>query len=267
MLFRSASAVSKGLTSAATSLGTGGSIKDALTSGLVSGGTSYAVNGLMGTPAGTPMSGGASGPTQGSGLLGAATRASPALSSAVNAISTMGGGEGAGSYIKPAIGAYGAYNSYEASQKAADAMMEQQRNIEKELKQYNSAGALANQQLSQRLTAGYKDNTLQNPAYREALARASESLNSGLAAQGLGQSGYAIKQAQNVGQGLANQYYNQGYQDWLKQNQDLAAQAGLGQDAAGSTVGVMSNMGNIKANEFISKNKILSQLLAGKGYT
>lgn len=67
---------------------TGGSGSEALLAGATGGLGGYASAGGFGTAAGSTLSGGLQGPTQGTGILGSVTRAAPGLTSAVRGAST-----------------------------------------------------------------------------------------------------------------------------------------------------------------------------------
>lgn len=101
------------------------------------------------------------------------------------------------------------------------------------------------------------------------LAEGNKSLERSLAAAGLSQSGRALKAAQEYGQGLADQTYNDAFNRWNTENQNLAQQAGIGYDAGGQLGDSYISAGDISANADVAKNNIatgtLSRILSGGG--
>lgn len=76
----------------------------------------------------------------------------------------------------------------------------------------------------------------QTPGYQFQLQQGLESVQNSYAAQGLANSGVAMKGAANYAEGLASSNYQQQFQNYLTQNQQLYNQAynnvGLGENAA-----------------------------------
>lgn len=156
-----------------------------------------------------------------------------------------------------------------------------------------TSGTAANQQLANLLgisgntaTDGYGSlvapfdaSDLQNtPGYQFQLQQGTKAMNQTLGAQGGLFSGQALKQAQQFGQGLADQTYNDAYNRYLQTNQQtynqLAGQAASGQNAAANLGGVgqnyantqttgLENSGNIAANSTNAQNTAVNQGLAG----
>jgi hypothetical protein len=117
--------------------------------------------------------------------------------------------------------------------------------------------AQAGQTALQNMQAPNMEALMNDPAYQFQLEQGNQNLNRSLAARGLGQSGAALKAAQEYGQGLANQTYQQYY--------DRQAQmAGQGQNAAaglGSIIGQGANANAAASAAMINnRNQALSSL-------
>lgn len=106
------------------------------------------------------------------------------------------------------------------------------------------------------LQGGY-DAFTQDPGYQFRLEQGNQALERSLAARGMGQSGAALKAAQEYGQGLADQSYN----DFFTRQSSLAGQ-GLG--AASGLGSLYTNLGNVQAaaqlQQINDRNKLLSSL-------
>ena len=99
--------------------------------------------------------------------------------------------------------------------------------------------------------------TLQNdPGYQFRLKQGEESINRAQSARGSLYSGSALKAAQEYGQGLADQTYN----DAFNRNLSIANQ---GLSASGALSGVYDNIGNIKANKTSATSNTLTSTLSG----
>lgn len=222
----------------------------------------------LGSPAGTPLAGGLQGPTQGSGILGSLTRGTPGLSTALKGGI---GGSGSGGISLSGIGniasglrAYGSQDDLE------DQLLEAQGKAKGAIDPFYQSGLGANQKLSGRLAEGFQPGDLtQDPGYQFRLSEGQKALDRQLSASGMSQSGTAMKAAQEFGQGLADQTYNDSYQRWLLENNQLAGQAGTGYNAANEMGDIYGNMGNIGANANVARNNImtgtLSSVLRGGG--
>lgn len=244
---------------------------------------------LLGTAAGAPLEGGV-GPTQGSGVLGSVSKG---LSSAGNSLSSaLSGGTGGGgsSYggLNLAGTALGALNSMNANDKAQKDLLAAENNSLGQLQPYLSSGTANNAKLSELLGTG-GDSTAsdygsltkpftpgdltQDPGYQFNLSQGNAALDRKQAATGGYFSGASLKAAQDYGQGLADNTYNNAYQRYLQQNQNtynqLAGQTSNGLNAANSAGNIYSNIGNAQANAGISSSNIinntLSSLLNGSG--
>lgn len=279
---------------------TGGNIKSALTGGIL-GGAGSALSGGLGEIAKVGKVGGG---TAGSGILGAASRQGGTLADVARGVqnfstgtsntlgSVLGNSPKAASMAAPAAGAVGeaaatsggmdtmgtlgnilsGYQQYTTAQDQEDELMNAQRQAQAAYAPYAASGYQANRQLSDALSAGFDPGDLESdPGYQFRLQQGQKSLESGLAARGLGQSGAALKAAQEYGQGFANQEYTDAYNRWLANNQQLAQQSGQGVGVAGSQADIYGNMGNIGATATAAKNNAvtgtLSGILSGRGIT
>lgn len=100
---------------------------------------------------------------------------------------------------------------------------------------------------------------LQNdPGYQFQLAEGNKALTNYLGAQGLRQSGEAIRRAQEFGQGLADQTY----QNFFNRNFALA---GRGQQAASSLGNIFAGLGDVRAQSRIQDINQRNRLLSGLG--
>ena len=97
-----------------------------------------------------------------------------------------------------------------------------------------------------------------DPGYQFQLQQGNQALERSLAARGLGQSGAALKAAQEYGQGLANQTYN----DYFNRQAQLAGQ-GFG--AAQGLGSLYTNLGNVQAAAELEKINQRNKLLSGLG--
>lgn len=223
------------------------------------GSVSSALKGTFGNPA-TEINwtGGAPGQTLGremvggSGLLGAASR------SGLGSLATGSGGSGVGlgSLVRTGASLYSGMQEDDALKKAQRAQLDA-------MQPYQQIGLNAQQQLSGNLSEGFNPDDLQNdPGYQFRLNQGMDALNSQLAAQGMGQSGMALKAAQEYGQGFAGNEFGNAYNRWLQQNQQLGGLGAQGMSAAG-------DVGNVNAATFLAqgdaKNRRLAEILAGLG--
>ena len=166
-------------------------------------------------------------------------------------------------YADPLAKLTGAYLSYNANKDAQKALLASQANAQKVMAPYQQTGQLANQQLSDRLTSGFNPTDLaSDPGYQFRLQEGQKALNATLAAQGLGQSGAAMKAAQGYGQGMASQEYEDAYNRWLKQNAQLAGSSGQGLASANALGEIYGNVGSVNANALVGRSNILNQTLS-----
>lgn len=177
--------------------------------------------------------------------------------------SSFGGGNLYGNIA--ALG--GGLNSLDATDQAKKDLLNAQNQASGVLQPYLASGTAANNKLSDFLgTSGNPTSTTDilasNPAYQFQLDQGTQALNRKQAATGNYFSGGALKDAQNFGQGLANQTASDYYSR-------LAQQSGQGQTAAGTLGNIFEQTGTAKANAGIAGSNILNQtlssLLTGSG--
>jgi hypothetical protein len=261
-----ASTVGGGLLGAGLGAVGGGGLKGALlggaTGGLAGGLTSGANIPGFGSFGGSLGAGGMGPPTPGTGLLGSVSNATSGIGSALrNAVGLTGSGSGGG------LGGLGniasGINAYMTQDDMEEELMKAQGRARDVVNPFLQTGTGANQQLSDRLTSGFNPGDLtQDPGYQFRLREGQSALERSLAARGLGQSGAALKAAQEFGQGLADQTYNDAYSRWLQQNSQLSGLGGQGLSAAGAVGDIYGNMGNIGANATLAKNNVVTGTLA-----
>lgn len=235
--------------------GASGGLKGALLGGVTGGVGANAGDiskGLFGSPASAPLAPGVAGPSapatsgiiaSGGGGLG------NALSSSLS---------GAGGNLLSSAGALLANNDAEEELRKAQLQSQQA------LNPFLNAG----KQGLNSLQAGFDPSQIQNDAgYQFRLNQGNQALERSLAARGLGESGAALKAAQDYGQGLASQSYNDAYNQWFQRNAGLA---GYGANATSGLIDTYGNLGNIGANSGIAQNNILqgtlSNILGRKSY-
>lgn len=244
-------------------LASGGGFKGALQGAALGGLGGSLFSGLGGAAAqgatgASSLGGGLGASAAGGGsLLGSIKGAlSSGLSSLTQA--TGGGGvSGLGNLTRIAGSLYGASEEDEAAKKARNAALGS-------IQPYNQMGLEAQQKLSSNLAAGFNPGDLsQDAGYQFRLKQGQDALNASLAAQGLGQSGAALKAAQEYGQGFAQNEYSNAYDRWLSQNQQLS---GLGDQGFAGAVGAGDVMAQYEQQKGIAKQKRLAELLAGFGY-
>lgn len=251
-----------------------GGLSSALSSGLSGAGSS-----LFGKAAGTSLDkvtgiAGLQGPTQGTGLAGALTRGlgGSGVGLAGGGASSLTGGSGLnlGNALKMGGSVLENLSTQKNNEEIERLMLEAQGRAQGQLSPFQESGVTANRQLSQSLSAGFNPGDLtQDPGYQFRKQQGEEALQRQLAAQGLSQSGAAIKAASEYNQGLADQTYNDAYSRWLAQNQQLAGLSGQGLGAAGTTADIIGDMGAIQGlrlgSDQESRNRMLSVLLSGGG--
>ena len=148
-----------------------------------------------------------------------------------------------------------------------------------ELKPYAASGTQANTALQNQLSSGALGGNFtpgdltKDPGYQFRLAQGEQALGRKQSAGGNYYSGQALKEAQNYGQGLADQTYNDAYSRWLQQQQNtynmLSGQQKVGYDAAGNIGNYAAGIGNANANNTLFKenntNKGIASFLGGFG--
>jgi len=267
-----ASALGSGLLGAGAGALSGGGLKSALLGGATGGLGGYLSGGGFGLPTGSTLDSvsgiaGAQGPTLGSGLVGSVTQSAPGLSGLVGSgASGLTGASGGGSLST----LFSGINELNTQDDIEQQLAEQQQRAEGIMNPFLSTGAKANQQLSDRLTAGFDPSSIESdPSYQFRKKEGQNALNTSLAAQGMSKSGAALRAAQDLGQEQASQEYDSAYNRWLQQNQQLGGSSGQGFNAAGGLADIYGNQGNIGANASAAKSNVisstLSDLLRGSG--
>lgn len=198
---------------------------------------------------------------------------------------SAGGGNSSFSNLASLLGgAYSLYTGDEAKKNLTDAGNQALADVAP----YTKTGAAANSKLSEMLGTGTNTGAAdygslvkpftpgdlsQDPGYQFDLQQGQQALDRQQAAKGDYFSGAALKEAQQFGQGLADNTYNNAFSRDQTQKQqtysDVAGQAGAGQAAAATAGNITENIGNAKANAGISTsnqiNSLLSSLLSGSG--
>lgn len=260
---------------AAGGLVSGGGIGGAL-KGAALGGLGGALTGGLGNAAGTTLdkvSGvvGMQGPTLGSGLKGALSGGGLSALGSGGATGGLGSLGNLSSFVKPAASIYSGLQTQDANDEAKKAMLAAQGKASAAINPYSQQGLQAQTQLTQNLQEGFNPGDLtSDPGYQFRLSQGQDALNKSLAAQGLGQSGAALKAAQDYGQGLAATEYGNAYDRWLNQNSQLAGVGGQGYNAASQLGNIYGNTANTLASsvqaQAANKNKTIQEILAGLGY-
>jgi len=151
--------------------------------------------------------------------------------------------------------------SYYNQGNIADAQKQQLGQAQNFLQPYLNAGTAANTQLSNLLGLNGAGNSqsatqalLNDPGYQFRLQQGQQGIDRSLAAQGLGQSGAAIKAANDYAQGSAQQEYQNAIQN-------LMAQSGAGQNAAGAMGGLSNQLGQVDAARLGQQGNVVNQEL------
>lgn len=255
----------------------GGGIKGAALGAL--GG--YAGAGGLGTAAGTSVpltTNGIPGgvgqiASKGSGILGSLGKAGTALSS------VFGGGSGAGSMLA------NVYSGMEGNETAEKIAKSQQKGVDKaltlqktiydqtrgDLSPFVASGSAANNRLSALMglggdTASAIEALKADPGYQFRLDQGTQAMNRSLGAKGSLFSGKALKAAQEYGQGLADQSYQDTWRrlyDTSNAGQSAAAGMGnFGQAYAGNAGNLYQTSGDITANKLTNQSNITNQALS-----
>lgn len=154
---------------------------------------------------------------------------------------------------------------------STDALEEQQRQLLEAqnkaaqlMSPYAEAGQGALGQLSNALTAGFNPSDLtSSQGYQFQLGEGQKALQQQLAAQGLGQSGAAVKAATEYSQGLADKTYQDEFNRWLAQNQQLAGLSNLGATTANNLGDIYGTMGLTGAGVTGATQDALNKMYAG----
>jgi hypothetical protein len=278
------------LTGAAGGLASGGGLKSALMGAGLGGLGSVA----MGSPGETIdwNQGGSSVLNPGSGLRGVGSgsetinwnqggKTSIGKSGGLSSILKGGlGGSGSGGISLGNIGtALSGINSYNTQDELEEQLLAAQGKASRVLAPYQETGAQTNQMLFDELSNGdlggefNPGDLTQDPGYKFRLAEGEKARGRAMSAMGMMESGQAIKEAEEYGQGLADQTYNDAFNRWREQQSQrynmLAGQSGQGLQAAGGMADVYGNIGNIESNADVGRSNImtgtLSSILRGGG--
>jgi hypothetical protein len=165
---------------------------------------------------------------------------------------------------------YGGSQDDKALKNAQRAMLTAQGRATEALQPYSQMGLQAQQQLSGNLAAGFDPGDLtQDRGYQFRLNEGMDKLNASLAAQGLGQSGGAMKALEDYRQNFAANEYQNAYDRWLAQNDRLQNVGEQGRVTAGGLGTLAQETGLVNAGTIQSqnqaRNKRIAEILAGLG--
>lgn len=207
---------------------------------------------------------GMQGPTQGAGILGAGARAVSGLTGGGGSTFTGGSMFGnLGSALKVGSSLYGDYSNRKTNKEIEKRLLESRDQALGQLQPYQQMGLDAQRQLSDALAAGFNPADLENdPGYQFQLQQGEKSLGRALSAQGMSQSGAALKAAQEYGQNLASTTYNDAYNRWLQQNQQLAGLGNTGYSAAQGAGSIYANMGDLQGQMLNANQRSRNELYA-----
>ncbi len=165
--------------------------------------------------------------------------------------------------LNGATGIIGGIRAGKATDRAANHQVSGEQAAQNQLNPYMDTGKQANTMMQDKLSSGQLGGTFtpgdltNDPGYKFRLSQGEEALGRKQSAGGNYFSGAALKQAQDYGQGLADQTYNDAFNRW-KQEQDntygmLSGQSAQGLGAAEQWGGHATNIGDIMANRTIAK--------------
>jgi len=238
--------------------------------GALTGGLGGALSGALGTAAGTPLAN-AAGPTQGSGILGSVTRglSDTGVGRALTSIGNVGGGSsmfgssGGSSMFSGGnlLKALGGVRDYMGQSDMEKQLLRANEQAQAQLAPYAQTGTAANRAYQELLgLQGDPQAALSaitsSPDYQFRFGQGQNALNANLAATGQLDSGAAMKAAQEYGQGLASQ----AYQDRIG---NLSNAAGFGANASGGLAQLLSGRGDIRANRIAGQSIVLNQAISG----
>lgn len=184
-----------------------------------------------------------------------------------------GGSAGGGSMFSPLSSIIGGFMQRKQAEDIKDKLITEQARSEAALKPYQQTGLNANNELNRRIQSGElggaytAEDFQEDPGYQFRLEQGNQALERSQAARGGLLSGQAIKEAQRLNQGMADQTYNDAFNRNLADQQNqfsiLGNTAGQGFNAAQALTGVYDNYGNIKANAANQKYNALSRMIGG----
>ncbi len=166
----------------------------------------------------------------------------------------------------------GGHQDQHVSDTATNYLTSGMQSAQNELKPYSETGLQANTALQNQLSSGALGGNFtpgdltQDPGYQFKLTQGEQALGRKQAAGGNYYSGQALKEAQQFGQGLADQTYNDAYNRWLQQQQNtyniLSGQQKVGYDAGGNIGKYAAGIGQANAENSINKNNIQNKTFA-----
>lgn len=283
-------AASGAITGAAGGLTSGGGLKSALLGG-VTGGALGGLTSLAGDPYAAVEAGDAPGASWFDRTAGdfASSGVGQKVLSGVNAVTggsgsggVSGAGAGAGTSTFNKVATIGGLiNSSMAADDAEEQLLAAQGKSQEALDPYLEAGKQGNERLSfllglsgdpngegfgslgEKFTPG--DFTA-DPGYNFRLQEGQKAIDRSLGARGKVFSGEALTDAQNFGQGLADQTYNDAYNRWRAGQQDIYSRyanlSNTGQTAANTLTGINDNVGNAQANNTIAQSNLINRGLS-----
>jgi hypothetical protein len=236
-----ANVLSKALTGAASGAMNGGGLKGALLGSAMGGAGGYFggggnLGGLLGE---APTKIDLGGHSLGGALAGNAGGGGTGI---LGAMAGMGMGGGSSSYSNMAAPALSGGINALAGDSAADALEKQQM----------QALGLMKPFMNEQFDPGNLQNT---PGYQFNLDQGTKALNQAAAARGNYFSGQALTDATQFASGLADQTYNNAYQQWL-------ADRSQRMQAAGAAGGLMQGIGETRATNILNQGQNASQSLS-----
>ena len=205
------------------------------------------------------------------GLQGLTSGTGMAAGGGTSALSNIGGsGMNLSDALKMGGSLYSGLSAMNNQDEMMDALKSSQTQQQQALSPYIGLGQQAAGQLEESLRQGFDyDAYKDSPAYEFQKQEGQQALDRSLGAAGMGQSGAAIKAGQEYAQGLASQDYQQAYNRYLADQQQLRNAAGLGQGSAGNLADIYGYGGETKANylgaQQENQNKLVNALLSGAG--
>ncbi len=192
-------------------------------------------------------------------------------SSPMGAVTSLFGGVRSGQATDRAA------NHQIAGQQEAQAQL---RDAQSKMQPYMDSGAAASGRLNNSLSSGALGGTFspgdltKDPGYQFRLQQGEQALGRKQSANGNMFSGQALKEAQQYGQGLADQTYNDAFNRWMSEQKNTygmnAEQAQQGLNAANSYGGYSgdigkyaSGIGDVLANRTIEKENQRQKMFSG----
>lgn len=196
------------------------------------------------------------------------TQSAPTSSDAKLTANNAGGGDSMFTKSKLSDVLSGLSN-VNTTNKNEEELLKAQRAAQGYMNPYYQAGTEALTNLQGRLNNGFQPGDLtQDPGYQFQLEQGNKNLNRSLGAQGSLFSGRALTAAQDYGQGLAEQTYQNAYNRWLQENNQLSGMAGTGYNSGAQLGDMATTYGQTKAEANANRSNTLtglsSMLLGGR---